>query len=579
MSKMVIPDNDGDRLRWWREARFGLFIHWGVYSVLEGYWQGKQTEPIGEWIQHSERIPMAEYRKFAKQLTLERFDATEWVALAKAAGMKYIVLTAKHADGFAMYDSKCSDYNIVKMGPSGRDPARELAEAARKAGLTMCFYYSQAVDFEHPDAPGNDWDFDPAKADFSRYFEEKCKPQLRELLTEYGDVGMIWFDNPRVITWEQSLELKQMMAELQPACLSSGRLSFERGMSDYDSLGDNQIMSWNMSGDWETPATMNDTWGYKRGDQNWKSSAQMIQQLVDLSSKGVNYLLNIGPKADGEIPEPSVRSLKDFSKWMGANAESIHGSSASPFTTAFDWGRITTKENKLYCHVFDQSKRLELPGLRNHVTAAEPLASLGHGLKIEQSHDAKLDRHMVAITLPEKAADEPLMVVKLELDGVPDIIVNPFQSPDGSLFLTAAKASCQGQDASSVASGRYNLNYPEKQNVTPAEILGEWLAGGLDVSWDFLFYEPGEFLVEMRVATKSPQDMVEGFKIRLECDGQEMSATLADGKMSADADSQGFMETTLILGRLPLSRPGRRQLLMRAEGPWKPMINGLYLRI
>ncbi|HBQ64429.1 MAG TPA: alpha-L-fucosidase, partial [Clostridiales bacterium] len=252
-------DTDDSAIKWWQEARFGLFVHWGIYSALEGIWEGKEVAGIGEWIQARNKIPLSVYREYAKELTLSRFDAEEWVSLAKDAGMGYIVLTAKHHDGFAMYDTDFGEYSIVQSGPSHRDPAQELAQAARKNGLKMCFYYSHALDWEDPDGKGNDWDYDSGQKNFEKYFEGKCKHQVRELLTRYGDVGLLWFDIGSV-SLQQGAELKNMIKEIQPGCLINGRICADRTLADYGSLGDNQVPAGKLKGNWETPVTLNDTW-------------------------------------------------------------------------------------------------------------------------------------------------------------------------------------------------------------------------------------------------------------------------------------------------------------------------------
>ncbi len=226
------------RLQWWRDARFGMFIHWGLYAVPAGEWKGKQIPGIGEWIMNRARIPVDEYEQLATQFNPVNFNAEEWVRVAKDAGMKYITITAKHHDGFAMFGSKASRYNIVDATPFHRDPLKELAAACQKAGIKLCFYYSQTQDWHEPDADGNTWDFpDESKKDFAKYLKEKAIPQVRELLTNYGPIGMIWFDTPRKITKEQSEELAALVHQLQPQCLVNGRVGHNAG--DYDSAGDN----------------------------------------------------------------------------------------------------------------------------------------------------------------------------------------------------------------------------------------------------------------------------------------------------------------------------------------------------
>jgi alpha-L-fucosidase len=351
------------RLNWWRDAKFGLFIHWGLYSIPAGEWRGQKIPGIGEWIMHRAQIPVAEYEPLAKQFNPVKFDAAEWVALAKRAGQKYMVITSKHHDGFCMYKSALTHYNIVDATPFGRDPLKELAVECQKQGLKLGFYYSQTQDWHHPDGDGNHWDFDESKKDFAGYIDHYVKPQVRELLTNYGPIAIIWFDTPKGISVEQSQALLDLCRDIQPDCLACGRLGNRLG--DYASAGDNAIPQQLVELDWETPATINDTWGYKADDHNWKSAQDLIHKLVDIVSKGGNYLLNVGPTAEGVIPEPSVERLLAMGEWLRVNGEAVYGTRPGPIQ-GLDWCRSTIKPDILYLHVFDwpQGGEIRLPGVR-----------------------------------------------------------------------------------------------------------------------------------------------------------------------------------------------------------------------
>src|SRR5215213_2770508 len=261
---------DGDklnekRLEWFRDARFGMFIHWGLYAVPAGEWKGKPISGLGEWIMNRAKIPVREYEQLAPQFNPVKFDAVEIVRLAKNAGMKYIVITSKHHDGFAMYHSRASRFNIVDATPFKRDPLKELADAAQKAGIKLGFYYSQTQDWHEPDAVGNDWDFrDESKKNFAKYLEEKVKPQVTEILTNYGPIGLIWFDTPRNITKEHAQQLVDLVHKIQPDTLVSGRVG--NALGDYAEARDNAFPDAAVAMDWETPATINDTWGFKTHD-------------------------------------------------------------------------------------------------------------------------------------------------------------------------------------------------------------------------------------------------------------------------------------------------------------------------
>ena len=414
------------RMQWWREARFGMFIHWGLYAVPAGVWQGQQMPEIGEWIMSKYRIPIAQYSALATQFNPMKFDADAWASLAKRAGMRYMVITSKHHDGFAMFHSSCDPYNIVDATPWKRDPIKELADACRKHGLKFGVYYSQALDWHERDAGGaepwlhfngkdmtwgNTWDFpDHAEKRYERYFEKKVKPQLRELLTRYGPLGVIWFDTPFTITREQSEELYGLVRELQPGCIMNSRLG--NGLGDYQSAGDNKIPGRGSLRAWETPATINHTWGYKSTDPNWKPLQMLLQNLIDIASKGGNYLLNVGPTAEGEIPAPSVERLEAMGRWLQVNGESIYGATGSPFENPFAWGRCTQKPGRLYLHVFDWPKegRLAVP-LANRPIKAYLLARPGETLATTGGKGS------LEIAVGAQAPDHDASVIVIELNG------------------------------------------------------------------------------------------------------------------------------------------------------------------
>lgn len=420
------PASQDAKMQWFREAKFGLFIHWGLYAIPAGEWKGKPIPGIGEWIMNRAKIPVSEYEQLASQFNPVKFNAEEWVKMAKDAGMKYVVITSKHHDGFAMYQSAVSKYNVVDATPFKRDVVKELALACAKHGLRFGVYYSQAQDWHEKNGAGNTWDFGPdPQKDFDQYLRDKALPQLKELLSNYGPMCLVWFDTPRMMTKERSQPFIDAIHQMQPACLIDGRLGAQ---GDYRSMGDNVIPGTVLKEDWEVPATLNHTWGFKKDDNDWKPTSDLTFKLVDIVSKGGNYLLNVGPTAEGVIPQPSQDNLRGVGKWLKVNGESIYGAGPTPFgpelgtpdpvkkdregkpfiNAKTDW-RCTTKPGKLYIHLFKwPSGQFELEGYSGKVKKAYLLAKKGKSLKVSQ------DGGKLTVALPAEAPDAIDSVVVLE---------------------------------------------------------------------------------------------------------------------------------------------------------------------
>jgi len=415
------------RMAWWRDARFGMFIHWGLYAVPAGEWNGKKVGSIGEWIMNNAHIPVADYEKLAGQFNPVKFDAKAWVAIAKGAGMKYIVITSKHHDGFCLWDSKVSTYDIMDASPFKRDIIKELAAACKEQGLTLCFYHS-IMDWHHPDAQAPHFpDYNTGKKknpNFPKYFEEYLKPQLKELLTNYGKIGVLWFDGEWIpeYTEEMGWEVYNYCKSIQPDLIINNRVGKSRkgmsGMSaNKQSAGDfgtpeQEIPATGFPGmDWESCMTMNDTWGFKKDDLKWKSSEKMVRMLIDCGSKGGNFLLNVGPTAEGEIPAASVERLAEVGRWTKANGAAVYGTTASPFAK-LAWGKATQKPGKVFLHVFDWPKdgALLVP-MSNKPAKAYLLTAPDKALEATAT-DAG-----VTIKVPAEAPDKVASVVVVEVEG------------------------------------------------------------------------------------------------------------------------------------------------------------------
>jgi alpha-L-fucosidase len=429
-----------ERMKWWREARFGMFIHWGDYAQLAGMYQGHEVGRGGEWIMNRAKIPVAEYQQFAKKFNPVKYDADAWVKLAKEAGMKYIVITAKHHDGFAMFKSNASKWNIADATPYGKDVLKPLAAACKKYGIKLGFYYSQAQDWNNPGGaaarkvsaegwPNPDsakidaytqehtghWDPAQTSSTMAEYIDKVAVPQVKELLTNYGDVAVIWWDTPTNMTDEFAQKLNDLL-KLQPNIITNDRLKRPNFAGDYKTPEQKIPNLSELDGkDWETCMTMNGTWGYKSYDHKWKSPETLIHNLIDIASKGGNYLLNVGPNAEGEFPQESIAALKKMGEWMKVNGEAIYATKASPLP-ALSWGRCTLKpggkNTTLYLSVFNwpTDGKLVVPGLKNEIVSANLLVG-GVALKTEASNDG------TTINVPANATDNIATVIKVEVKG------------------------------------------------------------------------------------------------------------------------------------------------------------------
>lgn len=437
------------RMAWWRDAKFGMFIHWGVFSVPAGWYHGKRVPGFSEWLMHDARIPVREYRGYAEQFNPQGFDAAEFVAAAKSAGMKYIVITAKHHDGFAMFDSKASEWTIVRATPYKKDLLKALAEECRKQGMKLGFYYSHAQDWNnggaiglsmprHPEQEKGPWD-KAQHRDMDDYIAKVAIPQVSELLTHYGPdtPAILWWDTPKEITKARAAKFDTIVHDMRPGLIQNNRLSNTKDPTGKKYFpGDTEtpegfIPPQGFPGrDWETCMTFNDSWGYKRGDNHWKSTETIIRNLCDIASKGGNYLLNVGPDANGKIPKQCLDRLAKIGTWMKLNGEAIYGTIATPFGAEagsfrsrekdekghpifkpyWSW-RATQKPGHLYLILFKwpANGKISVPAFAHRISAASLLADPSAKLTVIQN-----EKGLVVSGLPSRAPDPIASVIDLK---------------------------------------------------------------------------------------------------------------------------------------------------------------------
>ncbi len=469
------------RMGWWREAKFGCFVHWGLYAVPAGRWQGQTVGGIGEWIMQNKKIPVTEYAAFAGRFNPVKFDPDGWARLARDAGMKYVVITSKHHDGFALFHSHASGYNVVDATPFKRDIIRELGDACRRQGLKFGVYYSQAQDWHHAGGAAIGGHWDPRQdGDMDAYLRAVAVPQVRELLTGY-DPAILWWDTPEGMTKERAAPFVPLLA-LRPGLITNNRLG--GGVAGDTETPEQEIPATGLGGrDWETCMTINDTWGFKQDDHNWKPAAALLHNLVDIASKGGNYLLNVGPDAEGVIPPPCAERLRAIGAWLTTNGEAVYGTTAGPFRR-LPWGRCTAKPGRLFLHVFDwpADGKLVVPGLMSRVTKAWSLADPAKALPVTRGADGW------TVTVPAAAPDPVDAVVVLALDGVP--LVEPPRiraEQDGSMRLAAVDAEVHGGHARYESGGG-------KDNIGYWTTVDDWVEWALEVG------KSGVYTVEISYA-------------------------------------------------------------------------------
>ena len=442
-----------ERGEWFTQDKYSMFIHWGLFSIPAGEWKGKTYYGISEWLMSGRvaGIPKEEYAELTKQFNPTAFDAKAIVQLAVDAGMKNIVITAKHHEGFAMYNSKSSTYDIEDATSFNRDPMKELAQACEEAGIGLGFYYSQMQDWYEQGSASIPWSSEKQTGDFTEYFERKVVPQVTELLTEYGPIRTVWFDTPGDMTKEQSQKLVDLTRSLQPKAMINSRIG--NGVGDFSTLGDHSLSQVNHPGLWETIDTTNNSWGDAWYDKNWKSGTEILHRLISTVGRGGNYMLNIGPRGNGEVPEMAAKGLRRAGKWLAHSGETIYGAKGSPWGRAQSWGDITVKGNKLYLHVFDwpENNEIHLSGLKNDITSARILNSEKTGFMSSLFGDdegavqfSKEANGWTNFTVAMEKPNALVPVIVVELKGEPEVDATIGIDPSITTTLNSVFASCSG---------------------------------------------------------------------------------------------------------------------------------------
>ena len=479
---------DAKRGQLFNDGNYAMFIHWGPYALLANKVDDKTYYGIGEWIMNPRmaNIPVNDYMAMAKDFNPTQFDADEIAQLAKDAGMKYIIITSKHHDGFAMYHSACNDFNIGDTTTFQRDPMKELADACKKIGLGFGFYYSHNQDWTFPGgANGPDTDQDGKPATFDDYFVKKCLPQIEEITSEYGSIELIWFDTPGQMPKKYIEQLIDVVRKNQPNALVSGRAG--HGLGDYNTLGDMDVPTSNVEGMWESVDTTNDSWAFAWYDEYWKTPKEILKRLIACVARGGTYMLNIGPRGDGSVPERAAQTLRSSGQWIKRYPQVVYGTDASPWQHALPWGDVTVKNNTLFLNVFHwpTSGTLHLPGLQTEIASA-------HLLNGQEATPLSYDKvhGWTRFQLPAQAPVKLVSVIKVELNDKPTVDPTWALDPECDTEIQAEFATVQNATQDQV---RWMEKFGEWKHVSR---IHEWTPDG-KATWEINVLAPGDYNVEL----------------------------------------------------------------------------------
>ncbi|MDR2863362.1 MAG: alpha-L-fucosidase [Puniceicoccales bacterium] len=485
------------RGRFFETGNYAMFVHWGLYSKIANKWQDKTHYGIGEWIMNPAmaNISVADYKAIAKDFNPVDFDAKKLAALAKAAGMKYIVITSKHHDGFAMYHSKANKFNVVDATPFKRDPLKELSEACKELGLGLGFYYSHNQDWTYPGGgKGPTTDADGKNKTFDDYFAEKCLPQVEEITKNYGEIELVWFDTPGKMPRKYAQKLVEVVHRNQPRTLVSGRVGY--GLGDYRTFGDMEVPLENVDGLWEGVDVTNDSWGFAWYDENWKSPKQILTTLIATVARGGTYMLNVGPDGQGRVPEPAQQALRTAGAWIAQHPQVIYNTASSPWKHALPWGDVTRSKNTLHLAVstWPTTGGLHLPGLKTEIASAR-IADGNGGTRELRFHK---EGTWTTIETPDKAPDKLVSVIELALKGPPEVDIAQAVDPEFGLTLSARFSKAQK------ASQRYKRWMEKFGEWKHMHQVGDWKEGG-SATWEFEVKTPGYYLVELTYTADGPR--------------------------------------------------------------------------